>query len=552
MSANAWIIDGYVDEPACLGVPPYISPYIRTVAGVLAERKYRTRYCTIDQVRSDPVFFSRFSKSALVVMIAGVTVPGKYIGGTPATLTEIQQIGLSVRGPEKFIGGPIGFGYSPGGGEKAVLQAIAGFDHLLKGSPAEALDSWFGSGAAEGRTDYPMSDVWSVAGSPIIREHPSFPFLMCEIETARGCARVETGGCSFCTEPLYGPPVYRSPGGIVREVEALYSAGARHFRIGRQPDLLSYMTRGGEFPVPEATILEDLFSGIKNAAPGLETLHIDNVNPGTIARHPDESREALEVIVKYHTPGDVAAFGMETADPVVVRENNLKAGPEEVMAAIRIVNDVGARRNQGIPELLPGLNFVTGLKGETVETYELNESFLMELLGEDLLVRRVNLRQLMAFPGTRAFIDNTLGIYDSRFRKFKEFVRNNFDRPMIRRVFPIGTVFRHIIIEISGSISFGRQMGTYPVLVGIPLVIPCRTVIDAAVVDYGSRSLTALPVPLDINHLPHSALKWLPGVGKGKAGAIAAGRPYRSLEEFRKVAGTGPLDNHMIFLCDRS
>jgi radical SAM superfamily enzyme with C-terminal helix-hairpin-helix motif len=113
MPADAWIIDGYVDEPACLGVPPYVSPYIRTVAGVLAGHGYCTRYCTIDQLRADPAFFSCFPKSAVVVMIAGVTVPGNYIGGTPATLTEIQQIGLQVKGPEKFIGGPIGFGYSP-------------------------------------------------------------------------------------------------------------------------------------------------------------------------------------------------------------------------------------------------------------------------------------------------------------------------------------------------------------------------------------------------------------------------------------------------------
>jgi len=33
MPADAVIIDGYVDEPACLGVPPYISPYIRTLQG---------------------------------------------------------------------------------------------------------------------------------------------------------------------------------------------------------------------------------------------------------------------------------------------------------------------------------------------------------------------------------------------------------------------------------------------------------------------------------------------------------------------------------------
>ena len=45
MPAEAWIIDGYVDEPACLGVPPYISPYIRTIAGVLKEREYKVHYC---------------------------------------------------------------------------------------------------------------------------------------------------------------------------------------------------------------------------------------------------------------------------------------------------------------------------------------------------------------------------------------------------------------------------------------------------------------------------------------------------------------------------
>ena len=54
MPAEACILDGYVDEPACLGVPPYLSPYIRTVAGALTMYKYRVRYLTIDQLRKDP------------------------------------------------------------------------------------------------------------------------------------------------------------------------------------------------------------------------------------------------------------------------------------------------------------------------------------------------------------------------------------------------------------------------------------------------------------------------------------------------------------------
>ena len=232
MPAEAWIIDGYVDEPACLGVPPYISPYIRTIAGVLKEQEYQVHYCTIDQIRADPYLFPSISKANVVVMIAGVTVPGKYLGGTPATLMELQQIGLQIRGPEKYIGGPIGFGYSPGGGEKAIIQAISGFDHLLTGSAPEALHSHLTGGRPEGIINYTLSDKWSILGSDVIRQHPSFPHIMCELETARGCARQETGGCSFCTEPFYGPPVYRPAKGVMDEVASLYHAGARHFRLG--------------------------------------------------------------------------------------------------------------------------------------------------------------------------------------------------------------------------------------------------------------------------------------------------------------------------------
>ena len=100
MPAEAHILDGYVDEPACLGVPPYISPYIRTVAGALIGHQSTVRYLTIDQLRKDPQAINKLDRANLLVMIAGVTVPGKYLGGTPATLTEIQQVGHLLRGPK--------------------------------------------------------------------------------------------------------------------------------------------------------------------------------------------------------------------------------------------------------------------------------------------------------------------------------------------------------------------------------------------------------------------------------------------------------------------
>jgi len=542
MSPVAVILDGYVDEPACLGVPPYVSPYIRTVAGALVAQCYTVQYLTIDQLRRDPLRTAELNRANLLVMITGVTVPGKYLGGTPATLTEIQQIGHMVRGPKKLVGGPIGFGYANEGGQKAIRQVISGFDALLTGEPAVALDNYLTGNEPAGTLDYHRTDPWSVAGSGIITQHPDYPYVMCELETARGCSHGASGGCSFCTEPFYGQPKYRSIEGIAEEVAALHAHGARYFRVGRQPDILAYGAGAGEYPAPRPDLLENLFASIRTAAPALKTLHIDNTNPATIARHETESREALQAIIRHHTSGDVAAFGMETADPKVVVANNLKAHVEDVFRAIQIVNEEGGMRRDNVPELLPGLNFVCGLAGETEKTYDLNEQFLVRVRDAGLAVRRVNIRQVMPFEGTPVYTNNTLGKYDRRFRAFKEFVRQKIDLPMLQRVFPIGTVLQDVRVEVTGDLSFGRQMGSYPILVGIPARFPVRSIIDTVVVDWGMRSVTALPVPVEINTLPASAIKWLPGIGKKKVAAIMVKRPFKTMEAYRDVAGSSKID----------
>lgn len=543
-SPHAVLVDGYVDEPACLGVPPYIAPEVRQIAGVLIGRGYALRYLTIDRLRADPSLLAVLDGADLVVVHAGSTVPGKYLAGRPATLSELRQLGRQLRRPTTAIGGPILFGYASGGGERALVEGLDGYDLLLSGHPASALDAALGSGEPRGSYDYEGTDRFAVLGAAVVAQHPSFPHVVAELETARGCARQALGGCSFCTEPFYGPPRYRSTPAVGEEVAALSAAGARHFRLGRQPDLLAYGAAPGADPVPDPDRLGALFSAVRLGAPDLLTLHIDNVNPGTIARHEEPAREALRAIVEGHTPGDVAAFGMETADPAVIAANNLKASPEEVFRAIEIVNEVGGARREGIPELLPGLNFVLGLAGETPATYDRNFAFLERVLAAGLLVRRINIRQVMPFPGTRAFGENTLGRYDREFRAFKEGVRNRIDLPMLRQVFPVGTVVRHAVVEQSGPLSLARPLGSYPILLGIPLSLPLGSVLDAVVVDHGQRSVTALPSPIPINTLPFPALRWLPGVGKRRAAAIGTRRPFRSLAAWREaVGGETPIDS---------
>ncbi|HJJ29319.1 MAG TPA: radical SAM protein [Methanocorpusculum sp.] len=539
MTSEAVIVDGYVDEPACLGVPPYISPYIRTCAGLLKEHGIDSDYVTVDELRKNPLLVTQLRSYKYVVMIAGVTVPGKYLAGTPATISELQQIGFQLKDKTvSFLGGPISFGYSPEGGEKAVKNDVPGWSFMLRGEPAAALDSYFSGGEAEGVLSYTDFDRWAVLGAEIIKKHPMYPHVMLELETARGCSRSITGGCSFCTEPFYGMPRQREISGIAGEVKALFDAGAVHFRLGRQPDILSFGVSGGEFPTPDGNILRKLFGEICTAAPNLETLHIDNVNPGTIAHHPDAARDALSAIVEGHTPGDIAAFGVESADPVVISANNLKGSPDEIFSAVEIVNEIGAARRDGVPELLPGLNFISGLAGESPATFELNKAFLKKIFDAGLLVRRVNIRQLMPFEGTRAYENNTIGAHDKLFQSFKESVRSSFDVMMLQRVFPVGTVLKNVHIEVSGVVSFGRQMGTYPILVGIPQNLAVGTILDCAVVSFGARSVTALPVPIEINELPHTVLKWLPGVSKKVLPKIIAKRPFADAGALKKVIGS--------------
>ena len=327
---------------ACRPISP---PYIRTVAGALLSRKYTVRYLTIDQLRNEPLRTADLNNAAILVMIAGVTVPGKYLGGTPATLTEIQQVGHMVRAPVKLIGGPIGFGYAKEGGQPAVRQVISGFTALLSGEPAVALDNYLAGNEPAGRLDYSRTDPWSIAGSSVITPAPRLPLRDVRARDRpgllpRGDRRLlvlhravlrdadvpehRRGGCRSCRTPHpRRPALPRGP-----------AAGYPGLRCGRRgvPRHLNRRSWSSSSPASAP------------AAPDLKTLHIDNTNPATIARHEDASREALRAIIRHHTPGDVAAFGMETADPAVVAANNLKANADEVFRAIEIVNEEGGKR----------------------------------------------------------------------------------------------------------------------------------------------------------------------------------------------------------------
>ena len=529
------IIDGYVDEPACLGVPPYMAPYPRYIAGALVEKGIPREdifYRTIDRLRVEKEKFN----FDITIVVAGMTVPGKYLRATPISRNELGE--LSHVGGTKILGGPVRLGFGEEGGTSAKELAVTGF--LLAKKDIEAfvydlLDKLSDPDSA-GHRMRTTSEVarWSEKGAFIIKQHPDFPYVMCELETYRGCPR--HSHCSFCTEPFYGKPDFREITDVVKEVAALYQHGARYFRLGRQPDLFMYRAKNG---VPDPAAIEELYRGIRNAAPDLKVLHMDNANPVTLARFPEESRKIAEIIVKYHTSGDVAALGMESADPDVIRANDLKASPDEVFEAIKLLNDVGAARGEsGLPELLPGINFVHGLKGETKKTYDLNFAFMKKVLDSGLLVRRVNIRQVMTFAGTpMQGYDDLAAKHKEFFLRYKEKMRNDIDMPMLRRIAPAGCVMKYVRTEVFDKITFGRQLGTYPLLVGIPAQVELNRFYDVMVTDHGYRSITGIPVPFDINRAQLKLIEQIPGVGKKQAVKIVIGRPYKDKEDAARRAG---------------
>ena len=133
---KALIIDGYVDEPACFGVPPYISPYIRYLAGAMREQGIPIQdifYSAIDSIRLKPKDHEKIIREAdLVVIIAGMTVPesvpllsnheNKTASRVGMVKAEIEDFSLTIDG-EIVSSGDIATGI--------IEQAKAGADWQL-------------------------------------------------------------------------------------------------------------------------------------------------------------------------------------------------------------------------------------------------------------------------------------------------------------------------------------------------------------------------------------------------------------------------------------
>ena len=541
------ILDGYEDEPAAFGVPPYVGFHIRYVCGVLEQHKIDYTYMTIDQWR----LTSQQEREDLLrstdgfVCIAGAVVPGRYIRGTPISRKESTElIRLLPRDIPALFGGWAVRGWKQQGWLPlrsnlflAVQDTDATLNQFLKNG------TW-----KHERRNAEEWTIWAQLGatSKAVTNHPDLGTdenkgpLTYEVEVYQGCVRFKRG-CKFCIEPKKGIPIWRTPEDIIREVQLAHDSGVQHVRLGGMTDTYTYMAEGVkdlEYPIPNPEPIAQLLHGLREDD-RLGILHTDNGNPSIIAENIEPSTEITKTLVETLSDGAVLSFGLESADPSVHAANWLNCDAQQLKTALRLINQYGRERGErGLPKLLPGLNFIAGLNGERPETYDMNLNLLRELRNEGLLLRRINIRQVEG--------EGFQEIPQSEFKQFKSAVREDIDTPLLQELFPLGHVLRdvhwethdgrtrlpvHLTEEHTGNnihgragLTFGRQIGAYPILIGVPYHIPLESSSNIMITGHGARSITGVEIGLDINSVTEKQLEAIPGIGKKAAWNLISAR----------------------------
>jgi len=565
------VIDGYEDEPAAFGVPNYLGFHIRYICGVLEERGIEYTYMTVDQWRMayksklenpEGRHFIREQMKNLegAIVLAGAVVPGKYIRGTPISLSEVDALLSSIPSAIPVLCGGWAIRHWR---QKGWVSPRNNLFCTVKDTDATL--NYFLSTGTWSHTKR-TSEEWSRwalrgASSKAVTEHPDLTShgkmkgpLIYEIELYQGCVRFKRG-CKFCIEPKKGIPLWRDENDVIKEINTSIDNGVVNVRIGGATDIYTYRAEGVEeleYPIPNPEPVSKVLHGARENE-SLKILHVDNANPSIIAQNIEPSTEITKNLVTYLSDGAVLSFGLESADPEVHRTNWLNCDPRQLKTAIRHINEHGRERGpRGLPKLLPGLNFIAGLNGESKSTYEMNLELLREIKSEGVWLRRINIRQVEG----RGFQE----VPEAEFKSFKKSVREEIDRPMLEKIAPIGTKlssvwwesregrirlpdhvldkkFREPSIHGTPGVTFGRQIGAYPLLVGVPYSIPLETESDILVTSHGMRSLSGIECGIDINSATKNQLEALPGIGTKASWRIISSRATRISK------GQGPFDS---------
>jgi Uncharacterized Fe-S oxidoreductase len=211
--------------------------------------------------------------------------------------------------------------------------------------------------------------------------------------------------------------------------------------------------------------IEELFKKIWDSCPNIKTLHIDNVSPHNVNTAIGE--KITEIVAKYTTEGNITPFGIESFDPTIREKCNLNGNLDDIHKSIAIINKYGKERGMnGLPKLLPGINIIFGLDGQTDKTLKYNLENFDKILKSGNWVRRVFVRKLTSPYGEQ--FDKYTEEELNEFKKWSSKIEEKFIIPMLKEVFPIGLEISDLRMEMfKDGNSILRQMATCPIRVVI-------------------------------------------------------------------------------------
>lgn len=466
------IIDCYTDEPSGLGVPPFLSVHSRYIAGCLENNKRKYYYITIDDLRvanGETNFENSYNKRIInstknvlnvrdilnnsdnIYIVMGCFVKYDYVSAEPPTFNELKELSKKFFNNKENV-----FLFYALGGSKLSREKIHKtvpsniFKKIIFGN---TYNYFINETKNIFNPNYNELKEIAIKSSSILKQIRR-PIII-EIETATGCNR--NPGCNFCIEGRRGLPLqFRKEDEIINEIKSLYNEGARYFRLGRQPNFFAYMNRSPEH-------IEKLFKGIWKECPKIKTLHIDNVGPQDV--NCIEGEKITKIVSRYCTDGNITPFGVESFDIEVRKKCNLNGSIRDIHEAINIINKYGKKRGKtGMPQLLPGINIIYGLEGQTKDTLNINLKNFEKILKSGNWTRRVFVRKLTSPYGEQ--FDNYMPDKVQEFKKWKNEIEEKFIMPMLKEIYPIGLTISELRMEmyVDGN-SILRQMGTCPIRV---------------------------------------------------------------------------------------
>jgi B12-binding domain/radical SAM domain protein len=200
------------------------------------------------------------------------------------------------------------------------------------------------------------------------------------IEITRGCPF----GCMFCqTSQIHGTRIsHRSIESILSHVEMLLHYGIRDIRF-ITPNAFAYGSKDGIEIEPER--VENLLASVRETVKDRGRIFFGTF-PSEV--RPEHVTETTIRLIKRYTDNTNLILGAQTGSPRLLKLCRRQHTTEDVTQAVSLISKAG---------LIPNVDFIFGLPGETPEDVTITLKFIDKLIG---MGARVHAHAFIPLPGT--------------------------------------------------------------------------------------------------------------------------------------------------------